>query len=73
VASLPSQRILLGTHSRKRCVLKHKEDGVLDKNSTIDNVHKHYTCINVQLSQNFRFIIGLLRIWDRDMAQKFRF
>jgi hypothetical protein len=30
--------------SPKSCVLKYKQDGVLDKNRTMDNVQKHNTC-----------------------------
>jgi hypothetical protein len=42
--------------SPKRCVLKYKEDGVLDKNRTMDNVQKHNIFSNVPLSQNLDFI-----------------
>jgi hypothetical protein len=40
--------------SLKRCVLKYKQDGDLDEDRTMDNAQKHYICINVQSSQNFR-------------------
>jgi hypothetical protein len=31
----------------KRCVLKNKQDGFLDKHRTMDNVQKHNSCKNV--------------------------
>jgi hypothetical protein len=31
----------------KRCVLKNKQDGVLDKGKTMDNVQKHNICTGV--------------------------
>jgi hypothetical protein len=31
--------------SLKRCVFRYKQDGVLDKNRTMDNVQKHNICI----------------------------
>jgi hypothetical protein len=34
-------------------VLKYKQDGVLDKNRTMDNVQKHNTYTNVPPSQTF--------------------
>jgi hypothetical protein len=37
--------------SPKRCVSKSKQDGVLDKNRTMNNVKKYNICINVPLSQ----------------------
>jgi hypothetical protein len=40
--------------SPKRCVLKNTQDGVLDKDKTMDNVQKHNICTNVLLSQTFR-------------------
>jgi hypothetical protein len=43
--------------SPKRCVLKYKQDGVLDADRTMDNVHKHNICINVPLSQTFRCFV----------------
>jgi hypothetical protein len=38
----------------KRCVLKNKQDGVLDKDKTTENVQIHNICTNVPSSQNFR-------------------
>jgi hypothetical protein len=40
--------------SPKRCVLKYNQDGVLDKNRTMDNVQKHNICTNLTSSQTFR-------------------
>jgi hypothetical protein len=40
--------------SPKGCVLKNKQDGVLDKDKTMDNVQKHSICTNVPSSQTFR-------------------
>jgi hypothetical protein len=41
--------------SPKRCGLKYKQDGVLNKNRTMDNAKKYNICTNVPLSQTFRF------------------
>jgi hypothetical protein len=38
--------------SPKRCVLKDKQGGVLDKDKTMDSVQKRNICTNVPLSQN---------------------
>jgi hypothetical protein len=38
----------------KRCVLKYKQDDVLDENRTMDNVQKYNICTNVPSSQTFR-------------------
>jgi hypothetical protein len=35
--------------SPKRCVLKHKQDEILDKDETMDNVQKHNFCTNIYL------------------------
>jgi hypothetical protein len=35
--------------SLKRCVLKYKQDGVLDKNRMMDNVQKHIICTDEYL------------------------
>jgi hypothetical protein len=40
--------------SPKRYVLKNKQDGVLDKGKTMDNVQKHIISTNVSSSQTFR-------------------
>jgi hypothetical protein len=40
-------------HSPKRCVLKNKQAGVLDKDKMMDNIQKQF-CTNVPLSQTFR-------------------
>jgi hypothetical protein len=40
--------------SPKRCVFKHKYEGLLDENSTMDNVQKRNIFINIQSSQTFR-------------------
>jgi hypothetical protein len=39
--------------SPKPCVLKNKEDGVLDKDRTMDNVQKNNIRTNVPSSQTF--------------------
>jgi hypothetical protein len=38
--------------SPKRCILKYKQDGVLDKNRTMDNVQKHNICSSDTLEYN---------------------
>jgi hypothetical protein len=47
----PTEKVLLGDGdgilSPKSCVLKNKQDGVLDKDRTMDNVQKHNICTNV--------------------------
>jgi hypothetical protein len=43
--------------SPKRCDLKEKQDGILDKDKTMNNVQKRNICINVLLSQFFRSYI----------------
>jgi hypothetical protein len=40
--------------SPKRCVLKYKQGGGLDKSRTMDNVQKHNICTNVSSSQTVR-------------------
>jgi hypothetical protein len=47
---LKTDRIQSLTH----CVLKYKQDVVLDKNSIMDNSQKHHICTNVPSSQTFR-------------------
>jgi hypothetical protein len=44
--------------SPKRCVLKYKQDGVLDKSRTMDNVHKVSNCINVPSLRTFKSYLG---------------
>jgi hypothetical protein len=39
--------------SPKRCVMKYKQYGVLDKNMTMDDVQKHNIYTNVPLLQTF--------------------
>jgi hypothetical protein len=41
---LPEDRDRDRIQSLKDCVLKYKLDCVLDKNRTLDNVHKHNIC-----------------------------
>jgi hypothetical protein len=60
VVSAQLSRFYLKTetiHSPKRCGLKYKQDGVLDRNGAMHNVHRHNVCtrINVASSQTFRF------------------
>jgi hypothetical protein len=40
--------------SPRRCVLKNKEDGVLDQDKTMANVQEHNICTNVPSSQTLR-------------------
>jgi hypothetical protein len=40
--------------SPKRRVLKNKQDGVLDKDKTMDNVKKHHISTNIPSPQTFR-------------------
>jgi hypothetical protein len=49
-------------YSPKRCVLKNKQDGVLDKDRAMDNNQKHNICTNVPSSQTFRCEVYLLSI-----------
>jgi hypothetical protein len=46
-------------------VLKYsyKQDGVSDKNRTIDNVQKHNICVNISSSQTFRSYL-MLFVWN---------
>jgi hypothetical protein len=41
-------------HSPKHCVLKNKQDSVLDKDKMMDIVQTHNICISVPLSQTSR-------------------
>jgi hypothetical protein len=40
--------------SSKSCVLKYKQDAVLDENRIMDNVQKHNICTNVPSPETFR-------------------
>jgi hypothetical protein len=40
--------------SPKRCDLKHKQDDILDKDQTMDNVQEPNICTNLPSSENFR-------------------
>jgi hypothetical protein len=40
--------------SPKRCVLKEKQDDILDKDKTMNNVQKRNICTNVPSSETFR-------------------
>jgi hypothetical protein len=50
--------------SPKRCVLKYKQDSVLNKNRTMDIVQKHHIRTNVPSSTAFRsYVLTLLHIF----------
>jgi hypothetical protein len=49
--------------SLRNVVLNKKQDGVLNKNRTMDNVPKHNSCINVPSSQTFEVLYRLLFIY----------
>jgi hypothetical protein len=42
--------------SPKRCVLKNKQDGVLDKDKMMDNVQKHNICAGNNMNNFCLFI-----------------
>jgi hypothetical protein len=48
--------------SLKCCVLKYKQDGVLDKNRMLDNVQKHNVCTNGPSSKNFRSYVDVVML-----------
>jgi hypothetical protein len=45
----------------KRCILENKQDGVLDKEKTMDNVQKRNVCTNVPSSRTLHHIYFLIK------------
>jgi hypothetical protein len=57
--------------SPKRRVLKYKQEDVLDKNRTTDNVQKHNICTNVPSSQTFTFLDNTLLVFMFSYCNRF--
>jgi hypothetical protein len=68
-----TQRFSDWTLSPKRCVLKNKQDGFLDKDRTMDNVQKHNNCTNVPSSQTFRSYRHNMMIFNFTFALTWKF
>jgi hypothetical protein len=66
-AQLSKFYLKTGTESSlPNVVLKNKQDGVFDTDTTMDNVQKHNTFTNVPLSQTFRSYLDTENIGMQD-------